>query len=176
MFSQNLLRKSLPFTTLFTWQPVNKEEEAAEDGKRQYLAFVHLFTQSEANKELACWRVLYQLLALHQSHGHNRSPQLTLPQCVRQTKVLRSARYLGGNMAILYREVWNTYWKGIRKSASIMYENNDVIIIKIKIIIIIIIIITSSGSIAIIGSISLPYTREIISRAHADTRHWRETY
>lgn len=71
-----------------------KEEEAIKDGKR-YLAFVRLFTQSEADKELACWRVLNQLLALHQSHWHHGGPQLTLPQRVRQTEVLRSAWYLG---------------------------------------------------------------------------------
>lgn len=71
-----------------------KREEAREDVKHSYLAFVRLFTQSEADKQLAGWRLLHQLLTLHQSHWHNRGPQLTLPQWLRQTEGMGRARYL----------------------------------------------------------------------------------
>lgn len=92
-----------------------EEEGRAGDEKHQYLAFVCLLSQSEANKELTSLRVQRQLLTLHQSHWHNRGPQLTFPQWLWQTKVLRSASRLqerglkqrrgvkGGNRALEYK-------------------------------------------------------------------------
>lgn len=75
------------------WGTVQEGKGSGGDEKHQssmqYLAFVSLLSQSEANKELTPLRVQRHLSTFHQSHWHNRGPQLTLPQCLRQTQALR---------------------------------------------------------------------------------------
>lgn len=51
--------------------------------------------ESEAYEELTPLSVQRQILTLDQSHGHNRSPKLTLPQCLQLAKAQRRASWLG---------------------------------------------------------------------------------